>query len=131
MLFPIAVMGRVLQKVNLDQCLMLIITPAWPGQPWFPGFLKMSVKNPLLLPALKELLKDPAGKVNPLVIQNSLVLVAWTISDRTYLQKEYRKGLLTLSQTMGEHLQPSIASQLGRSGVAGVLNGRYLPLDRI
>ena len=58
---------------------------------------KMSVKNPLLLPALKELLKDPAGKLNPLVIQNSLVLIAWTISDRTYLQKEYRKGLLTLS----------------------------------
>ena len=92
---------------------------------------KMSVKDPLLLPALKELLKDPAGKLNPLVIQNSLVLVAWTISDRTYLQKEYRKELLTLSQTMGEHLQPNIASQLGRSGVAGVLNGRYLQLDRI
>ena len=41
---------------------MFIITPAWPGQPWFPGFLKMSVKNPLLLPALKDLLKDPVGK---------------------------------------------------------------------
>ena len=28
-------------------------------------------------------------------------------------------------------LQSNIMSQLGRSGVAGVLNGRYLPLDRI
>ena len=37
---------------------------------------KMSVENPLLLPALKDLLKDPAGKLNPLVIQNSLPLVA-------------------------------------------------------
>ena len=69
---PFALIGRILQKVNQDQCLMLIITPAWPGQPWFPGLLKMSVKNPLLLPALKDLLKDPAGKLNPLVIQNSL-----------------------------------------------------------
>ena len=110
---------------------MLIITPAWPGQPWFPGLLKMSVKNPLLLPALKDLLKDPAGKLNPLVIQNSLRLVAWTISGRTYLQKEYQKGLPTLSQAIGEHLQLRITSQLGRSGVASVLNRGYLPLDRI
>ena len=105
---------------------MLIITPAWPDQPWFPRLLKMSVKNPLLLPALKDLLKQPAKKLNPLATQNPLRLVAWTISDRTYLQKEYQKGLPTLSQTMGEHLQLSITSQLGRSGVAGVL-----PLDRI
>ena len=109
---------------------MLIITPAWPGQPWFLGLLKMSVKNSLLLPALKDLLKDPAGKLNPLVMQNSMRLVAGTISSRTYMQKEYKKGLLTLSQTIGEHLQSSITSQLGRSGVAGVLNGGYLSLDR-
>ena len=53
----------------------------------------MYVKNPLLLPALKDLLKDPAGKLNPLVMQNSQRLVAWSRSDRIYLQKEYHKGL--------------------------------------
>ena len=68
--------GRVLQKVNHDQCLMLIITPAWPGQTWFPRLLKMSVKNPLLLPALKDLLKDLAGKLNPFAMQNSLRIKA-------------------------------------------------------
>ena len=60
------------QKVNQDQCLMLIITPALQDQPWFLGLLKMSVKNLLLLPAFKVLLKDPAGKLNSLLIQNSL-----------------------------------------------------------
>ena len=128
---PFALIGRILQKVNQDQCLMLIITPAWPGQPWFPGLLKMSVKNPLLLSALKDLLKDPAGKLNPLVIQNSLRLMAWTISGRTYLQKEYQKELPNLSQTIGEHLQSSITRQLGRCGVAGVLDRRYLSLDQM
>ena len=47
---------------------MLTIIPPWPGQPLFPGLLKMSVKNPLLLPALKDLPKDSAGKLNPLVM---------------------------------------------------------------
>ena len=51
---------------------MLIITPALQDQPWFLGLLKMSVKNLLLLPAFKVLLKDPAGKLNSLLIQNSL-----------------------------------------------------------
>ena len=91
----------------------------------------MTVKNPLHLPALKDLLKDLSGKLNPLVIQNSLRLVPWAISGRTYLQKEYQKGLPTLSQAIGEHLQLRITSQLGRSGVASVLNRGYLPLDRI
>ena len=81
--FPhFALIGRVFQKVNEDHCLMLIITPACPSQPWFLGLIKMSVKNPLLLPALKGLLKDPSRKLNSLVMQNSLQLVA---SDRTYL----------------------------------------------
>ena len=37
---PFIFIGRVLQKVNQDHCLMLITTPAWPGQPWFPRLLK-------------------------------------------------------------------------------------------
>ena len=44
-------------------------------------------------------------KLNQLVMQNSLRLVAWTISNRTYLQKGYQKGLPTSSQTIGEHLR--------------------------
>ena len=87
---------------------------------------KMIAKKPTTPTSTQDLLKDPTGKLNPIVMQNSLRLVAWTISDRTYLQKEYHKGFPTLLQTIDEHLQSSITSQLGRSGVAGVLNGRYL-----
>ena len=66
---------------------MLIKNPAWQGQPWFPGLLNMPVKNPFLLPALKDLLKDPAGKLNPLVIQNSLRLMACNLVPRAVLRK--------------------------------------------
>ena len=53
---PFALIGKFLQKKYQDQCLMLIITPAWSGQPWFSELLEMPVKNPLLLQALKDLL---------------------------------------------------------------------------
>ena len=91
----------------------------------------MSIENPLLLPALEDLMKDSSGKLNPLVMQNSLRLASWRISSRTYLQRENKKGLPALSQTIREHLQSSITSQLDRSGVAAILNGRCLLIGRI
>ena len=126
---PFVLIAQVFQKVNQDLCLVLTITPAWTG-PWnFLGPLKTFVKDPLLLPALKDLLKPLAGKLNPLLIQNSLQLMGWKISGRTYLQKEYQRGLPTLSQTIGKHLQSSITNQLERNGVASVLIRRYLLPD--
>ena len=55
----------------------------------------MSVKNLLLQPALKDLMKDPAGKLN-------LLNVGFTaISDSGNLrQNKYQKELPTLSQTI-------------------------------
>ena len=86
--FPhFALIERVHQKVSQDQCLMLTIIPALPGEPCL-GLPKMSVKKLQLLPTLEDLLKDPTGKLNPLVMQNSLRLVDWIISGRIYLQKE-------------------------------------------
>ena len=86
----------------------------------------MSVKNLLLQPALKDLMKDPAGKLNLLNVEFT------AISDSDNLrQNKYQKELPTLSQTIDKHLQSSITSQLGRNGVVGVLNGRYLLLDLI
>ena len=82
----------------------------------------MSVKSPLLLPVLKNLLKDPERHLNLLVMQNS---------SRTYLQKKYQIGFPASSKTIGEHLQSSIMIQPGRTGVVGVLNRRYLPSDLI
>ena len=59
--FPLfAPIRRVLQKVNQDQCLMLIITPTMARPTIVSRASKMSVKSSVFLPALKDLLKDPA-----------------------------------------------------------------------
>ena len=68
MRFPsFALIGRVLQKVQQDQTLMITITPAWQTQTWFQRLLQKSVKNPLLLPQKQDLPKYPAGKNRPLI----------------------------------------------------------------
>ena len=90
---PFVLIGSIFQKVNQNQCLMLIRTRTWSVKTWLLGLLKMSIRNPLLLAALTNLLNDPAEKLNIFVMQNSLVV--WTSSSKTYLQKEYQKGLPT------------------------------------
>lgn len=55
---PVALIGSVLQKVNQDHCLMIIITPPWPGQPWVPRILEVFVKDAILLPGLKDFRND-------------------------------------------------------------------------
>ena len=57
--------------------------------------LKMSEKIAILLTALKSLTKDSAVQLNALLLQNLLLVVAWTISDRVYLLKKFQKGLPT------------------------------------
>ena len=70
---PLILIGRVLQKVNQDKCLMLIINnTSMVRSAMVSSASKNVYKNPLLVPTLKDLLKDCAWKLNPLVMQNSL-----------------------------------------------------------
>ena len=52
----------------------------------------MSVRNLPFLAESQDFLVEPAGNHRLLIQQNSLKLVAWTISGKAYRQKEYQKG---------------------------------------
>ena len=71
---------------------MTVITHAWKTQAGLPGSFQMSAKNQLSLPRKQDLLKNSEGKNHPLIQENLGSLVAWTISEKIYMQKEYQKG---------------------------------------
>ena len=82
---PFSMIGRVLRKVQKDQTNMIIVTPAWQSQSWYPILLKMTIKTPILTPNHPNVLLIPEGKTHRL-IQNSIPrLVAWLVSDKVYL----------------------------------------------
>ena len=64
---PFSLIARVLKKVQKDLSCMMIITPLWQTQMWYPTILRMSVRNPILLPNVKNLLKSPLGNNHPLI----------------------------------------------------------------
>ena len=69
---PFKLIGRTLSKLQSHQSDMIIVTPIWRSQSWYPQLLQMSIKHPLLLPNHKNLLTDPTGKRCPLLEQKNL-----------------------------------------------------------
>ena len=56
---PFCLIGRCLSKERVPQ--IILITPLWHSQLWFPVLMEMITDTPLLLQAIMDLLLDPQG----------------------------------------------------------------------
>ena len=65
--------------------------------------VQMSIKNPLLLSSISNLLIGPNKKNNQLIEKQNLQLLAWTVSGKHYLQKDYQKSLPSLVEMPEDH----------------------------
>ena len=123
---PFNLIGKVLKKAQDQQITLIVITPVWVTQPWYPILLGMSVHPPLLLPMYKEILTDPAGNYHPLVLNNSLKLSAWLVSGQEWRVKKFHQGLPTLSQNPDLWELDILTTQPGRNLVAGAVKGKSI-----
>ena len=78
---PWSAIDAVLDKVVADQATITIITPWWPGKPWFKRLVQMSTGDPILLKHAKDLFlpartKNLVGVGTP----NWSQTAAWRIS---------------------------------------------------
>ena len=85
--FPhFSLIPRVLNKVVQDHTEMLIVvTPVWQTQVWYPRLLQLSTQNPIILPQTPALLMSPKRQQHPLVENQSLRLATWKLSGNTLL----------------------------------------------
>ena len=56
---PFSVIGRLLQRVEEMDSVVLAVLPLWPAQQWFGRALRLSVDDPRLLPYSLQLLRLP------------------------------------------------------------------------
>ena len=93
--------GRVLHKVLIDQATLILITPAWQTQSWYPQLLRLSIRNPLILPKVPDLLQGPNKELHPLITKGNLQLLAWIASEgiskesATIIANARRAGTIT------------------------------------
>ena len=98
---PFSLIERVLRKIQEDRVTAILITPTWQLQSWYPWLLKMSIKNPILLPPKNTLLMNPQGTTRPLIRSRSLRLVAWLTSSNTEGISEKAAKLITNARRAG------------------------------
>ena len=106
---------------------MILVTANSPAQPWYSqildfffffffiyheSILDLCVTEPLLLPQSQELLVDPKGQVNPLVLNKTLKLMSWKMSGKTWLEKEFQTRLPILSQILEDQALQLITNWL-------------------
>ena len=126
---PFCLILQVLKKVSYDQTeKLLLVTPTWQSQIWYPLLLEMSIVRPLLLPRNTSLI-NPQGQVHPLIANRTLRLAVWTISGKDYLRREFQKQLPNLLQVQDEKVHSQITIRHGECGLAGVINNRLMHFD--
>lgn len=128
---PFCLISQCLAKVQKEKSTILLVTPAWLAQPWYETILKLCIQNPILLPTLPHLLLSDKGDPHPLVMNNSLQLVGWVVSGDPYKQCNYQKKLKTLSISHGGRAQKLLTIQPGKSGVAGVIEGKLIHFQHL
>ena len=125
---PFSMIPRCLSKVYKDRATVVIVTPTWHSQPWYPTLLEMVVDTPVLLPKTPRLLLSPRGDTHPLAQQGSLQLAVWKISGRKPCEEEFLLRLPTCWQnTHGVRALEALTRAPGDSGVAGVSRGKLIP----
>lgn len=123
---PFLLINKVIQKVRAEQAHLLLITPNWPTQPWWPALLSLSVSHPVLITPRENLLTLPPTNTNhPMGVK--LQLVAWEVSGNIIDQRAYRTELQKSFSPHGELKLPSNTKRLGASGVAGVIEEGLIP----
>lgn len=125
---PFSLIGKCLQKLEMEQSEILLIAPIWPQQPWYPLLLEALMEIPVQLPTHNKLLTDPFGQPHPLILTQSLQLAAWKVSGEDSPRQAFHNRLLALSRQGGAK-EPTIhTNQHGPSGSAGVCGGVWIPL---
>ena len=111
--------------VNFDN------TSVWQTQSWYPQLLRFSNRSPLILSKVPGLLQGLNKELHPIIVKGNLQHLAWIVSGKGYLQKEYQRNLPPLSQMPDNQAQSLITNRPGVNGIAGALGDKLIPLNAI
>ena len=129
---PFCLIPRVLSKIREDQVqTVTLITSYWQTQLWYPQVLGTLIRRPVVIPSSITLLVDTKGNPYPLVSKKTLILVAWQVSGRDYLSREFLRKQLSLLPSQEGKVLWEITNRFGRSGLAGVTYGKLTHSDAL
>ena len=128
---PFSIIPRVLQKIQLDGCAAILITPVWPNQPWFTTILQMLVAPPLLFQVKPDTLKlcHKPDIVHPLV--PDLTLMATRLSANLCFREDFRRRCCLPSTQHENSPHTDNMTAIWPSGNFFVSLGQLIPLNQL
>ena len=124
---PPILLSRVLKKIWEENCIVILIAPNWPRQPWFPMLLKLLVAIPMKLPERDDLLTQDQGQ-NLHPDPSALNLVAWKLSRQGRLKKAFLAELQALWRQQDAQAQREFTMHGYANTTVGVESGMSIPL---
>ena len=120
---PTTILARkVIEKILVSTCNIILIAPAWPTQAWYQDLLSLSVDHPLKLPEWGRLLKQ-TGKnffhTNP----SHLKLHAWRLKNVVSGKEVFLEKCLRECYDHKESPQETNTSSNGEFSALGVSKG--------
>ena len=128
---PFSLIGRVLNKVMKHNIRLILVTPVWVTQTWYPQLLDMIIQEPLMLPNRLNVLRNPQGLNHPLIENSSMRLAAWLISGNSQEHNQFLTRLPCSSRMLDPQGLEEITSRPGTSLVAGVLTDKMIRFTMI
>ena len=116
---PWCLIARCLSQVKRQVARVVMITPLWASQSWYPIILEMVEDFPRILPA-KEDLVILQSEQDFIMGQGVPTLVAWPISGNLLHHKEFLHRLQNSLHPGGPRLNQATICCL-QSGLAGVV----------
>ena len=124
---PWGLISRCLSKVKAEGARIVLVTPLWNTQPWFPVVLELLEDYPRLLTNQPDLVVLPVGQ-EFLIKQGVPQLIAWPISGNLTHQKVFLQRLQTSCLPHGE-IKPILTTGSPLlNGLAGVSSEVEIPI---
>jgi len=124
---PWCLIARCLSQIKKQAARVVMITPLWASQHWYPTILEMLEEFPRLLPVREDLVILQSEQ-DFIMSQGVPTLVAWPISGNPLHHKEFLQKLQTSSWHPGGLRQNQTTIRCLQSGLAGVSQGTEIPL---
>ena len=119
---PQPILTKVIQKIRISECRIILIASAWTQQPWFPDLLELSARPPIRLPGLPNLLSQPMSGVlhqQPEFLQ----LHAWLLNTGPWLPGDFPRRQQTGSLLPRPSPPSPFTRGNGGSSLLGVKDG--------
>ena len=118
---PFSLLGKIMQKLEVERAQATVVVPLWPAQPWFPKLLTMVQGSVLVLPRGATLFEHPTHP--SLDTEPPWLTLVCKLSGRQCPRKATTTRALTLSSSPGSRRPWKITRATGDAG-------RFSPQDK-